>query len=106
MAKEIKFTDDELKSVSDLQVKYSQVTNKFGQLAIAKLQHQSLIEWQDKVAKVMKDEDEVLLWPLRFDSRSTNPWDHDDFGGDDNLANPNNPLTGPDAIDNDDDNDS
>ena len=35
--KEIKFTEDELKSVGDLQVKYNTVTNKFGQLAIAKL---------------------------------------------------------------------
>jgi len=37
MAKEIKFTEDELKSLADLQVKYNSVTNKFGQLAIAKL---------------------------------------------------------------------
>ena len=35
--KEIKFTEDELKSVGDLQVKYNTVTNKFGQVAIAKL---------------------------------------------------------------------
>ncbi len=54
----------------------------------------------------MKDEDEVLLWPRRYNSRSTNPWDHDDFGGDDGIANPNDPNTGPDAIDNDDDNDT
>ena len=54
----------------------------------------------------MQDEDEVLLWPLRFDSESTNPWDHDDFGGGVGIANPNDPSTGPDAIDNDDDNDS
>ena len=54
----------------------------------------------------MHDEDEVLLWPLRFDQESTNPWDHDDFGGGVGIANPNDPSTGPDAIDNDDDNDS
>ena len=54
----------------------------------------------------MEDEDEVLLWPLRFDAESTNPWDHDDFGGGVGIANPNDPSTGPDAIDNDDDNDS
>ena len=54
----------------------------------------------------MADEDEVLLWPLRFDAESTNPWDHDDFGGGLGIANPSDPSTGPDAIDNDDDNDS
>ena len=54
----------------------------------------------------MEDEDEVLLWPLRFSSESTNPWDHDDFGGGVAIANPMDPSTGPDAIDNDDDNDT
>ena len=54
----------------------------------------------------MKDIDEVLLWPLRFDSPSTNPWDHDDYGGGEGIANPLDPSTGPDVIDNDDDNDS
>ena len=37
MAKEIKFTEDELKTLGDLQVSYSTITNKFGQLTIAKL---------------------------------------------------------------------
>ena len=37
---------------------------------------------------------------------STNPWDHDDFGDGEALANPLDPSTGPDAIDNDDDNDT
>ena len=54
----------------------------------------------------MQDIDEVLLWPLRFDTESTNPWDHDDFGGGLGIANPLDPSTGPDVIDNDDDNDS
>ncbi len=54
----------------------------------------------------MKDEDEVLLWPLRFDSQSTNPWDHDDFGTGEGLADPNDLSTGPDVIDKDDDGDT
>ena len=54
----------------------------------------------------MHDEDEVLLWPTRFDRNSTNPWDHDDFGDGEALANPSDAGTGPDAIDNDDDNDT
>ena len=55
----------------------------------------------------MHDEDEVLLCGLCvLDQESTNPWDHDDFGGGVGIANPNDPSTGPDGIDNDDDNDS
>ena len=54
----------------------------------------------------MEDEDEVLLWPSRFDRNSTNPWDHDDFGNGEALANPSDLSTGPDGIDQDDDWDS
>ena len=54
----------------------------------------------------MHDIDEVLLWPTRFNRNSTNPWDHDDFGDGEALANPNDASTGPDAIDADDDNDT
>ena len=34
---EVKFTEKELESLNDLQVKYNTITNQFGQLAIAKL---------------------------------------------------------------------
>ena len=54
----------------------------------------------------VEDKDEILVWPIRFDRNSTNPWDHDDFGDGEALANPLDPSTGPDAIDNDDDNDT
>ena len=54
----------------------------------------------------MKDEDEVLLWPTRFGRNSTNLWDHDDFGDGEAMANLNDPFTGPDSIDTDDDNDT
>ena len=68
MPKEIKFTEDELKSVSDLQVKYNIVTNKFGQLAIAKLnvekQQEAIEEEEFKVHEelesVRAEEQEVL----------------------------------------------
>tara|TARA_R100000008_G_scaffold50013_1_gene29854 strand:- start:9 stop:308 length:300 start_codon:yes stop_codon:yes gene_type:complete len=68
MAKEVKFTEDELKSISDLQVKYNQVTNKFGQLAIAKLnlekQTEALEEEEFKVHQelesVRAEEQETL----------------------------------------------
>ena len=66
--KEIKFTEDELKSVGDLQVKYNTVTNKFGQLAIAKLnfekQQESIEEEEFKITEelesVRAEEQEVL----------------------------------------------
>ncbi len=68
MPKEIKFTEDELKSVGDLQVKYNTVTNKFGQIAIAKLnlekQQESIEEEEFKVHEelesVRAEEQEVL----------------------------------------------
>ena len=68
MPKEIKFTEDELKSVGDLQVKYNTVTNKFGQLAIAKLnvekQQEAIEEEEFKVHEeleaVRTEEQEVL----------------------------------------------
>jgi len=54
----------------------------------------------------MHDKDEVILWPTRFSRNSTNPWDHDDFGDGEALADPSGNSTGPDAVDNDDDNDT
>jgi plastocyanin len=54
----------------------------------------------------MLDEDEVMLWPTRFGSESTNPWDHDDFGDGSGISNPADPNTGPDARDQDDDADN
>ena len=68
MPKEIKITEDELKSVGDLQVKYNTVTNKFGQIAIAKLnlekQQESVEEEEFKVHEelesVRTEEQEVL----------------------------------------------
>ena len=68
MAKEIKFTEDELKSLGDLQGKYNTVTNKFGQLAIAKVniekQQEAMEEEEFKVHEeleaVRTEEQEVL----------------------------------------------
>ena len=68
MPKEIKFTEDELKSVGDLQVKYNTITNKFGQLAIAKLnieKQQEALEDEEhnlhqELESVRTEEQEVL----------------------------------------------
>ena len=68
MPKEIKFTEDELKSIGDLQVKYNTVTNKFGQLSIAKLniekQQEALEEEEFKVHDALestRNEEQELL---------------------------------------------
>ena len=68
MAKEIKFTEDELKSLGDLQGKYNTVTNKFGQLAIAKLnfekQQESIEEEEFKITEELESvraEEQTLL---------------------------------------------
>ena len=54
----------------------------------------------------MHDIDEVMLWPERFNRNSTNPWDHDDYGNGEALANPNDLTTDLDVNDTDDDNDT
>ena len=36
MSEEIKFTEEELKSLSDLQQAYQRITNSYGQIALAK----------------------------------------------------------------------
>jgi hypothetical protein len=68
MAKEIKFTEDELKSLGDLQGKYTTVTNKFGQVAIAKLnfekQQESIEEEEFKITEELESvraEEQTLL---------------------------------------------
>jgi len=68
MAKEIKFTEDELKSLGDLQGKYNVVTNKFGQVAIAKLnfekQQESIEDEEFKITEELESvraEEQTLL---------------------------------------------
>ena len=68
MAKEVKFTEKELQSLADLQTKYSQVTNRFGQLTIAKInlekQQEALEEEEfklnEELESVRKEEQETL----------------------------------------------
>ena len=56
MAKEIKFTDDELKTLGDLQVSYNTITNKFGQLTIAKLNIDRQLELLDDEEAKLNEE--------------------------------------------------
>ena len=74
---EIKFTDDEMKKIQDLSDKSGNITNRFGQLAIAKInlekQSEQVEEQEFKLHEefdaLKKEENEVLqaitdkYWP-------------------------------------------
>ena len=36
MAEDIKFTDDELKEISDIRTAYAEITNRFGQITLTR----------------------------------------------------------------------
>ena len=65
---EIKFTEKELQTLNDLQVKYNTITNQFGQLAIAKLNLEKQTEvvneqefkLQEELSQAREDEQEIL----------------------------------------------
>ena len=65
---EIKFTEEELQSLNDLQVKYNTITNQFGQLAIAKLNLEKQTEvvndqefkLQEELEQAREQEQEIL----------------------------------------------
>ena len=65
---EVKFTEKELESLNDLQVKYNTITNQFGQLAIAKLNLEKQTEvvndqefkLQEDLEQAREQEQEIL----------------------------------------------
>ena len=65
---EVKFTEKELQSLNDLQVKYNTITNQFGQLAIAKLNLEKQTEvvndqefkLQEDLEQAREQEQEIL----------------------------------------------
>ena len=65
---EVKFTEKELQSLNDLQVKYNTITNQFGQLAIAKLNLEKQTEvvndqefkLQEELEQAREQEQEIL----------------------------------------------
>tara|TARA_Y100000593_G_scaffold88565_1_gene171110 strand:- start:76 stop:363 length:288 start_codon:yes stop_codon:yes gene_type:complete len=62
MAKEIKFTDDELKSLKNLQTRYLDIQQKFGQLAIGRINLNNRINEMDKLELENKKEfDEIVV---------------------------------------------
>ena len=54
--KEIKFTEGELKTLGDLQTSYNTITNKFGQLTIAKLNIDRQLELLDDEEAKLNEE--------------------------------------------------
>ena len=65
---EIKFTEKELQTLNDLQVRYNTITNQFGQLAIAKLNLEKQTEvvndqefkLQEELDQAREQEQEIL----------------------------------------------
>ena len=65
---EIKFTEKELQTLTDLQVRYNTITNQFGQLAIAKLNLEKQTEvvndqefkLQEELEQAREQEQEIL----------------------------------------------
>ena len=65
---EIKFTEKELQTLTDLQVRYNTITNQFGQLAIAKLNLEKQTEvvndqefkLQEELDQAREQEQEIL----------------------------------------------
>ena len=48
MAEDIKFTDEELKSISEIRTAYAEITNRFGQITLTKYN----IQKQDEQAEI------------------------------------------------------
>ena len=62
MADEIKFTDDELKSLKNLQTRYLGIQQKFGQLTIGRINLNKRIDELDTLEIESKKEfDEIVL---------------------------------------------
>ena len=65
---EVKFTEKELQTLTDLQVRYNTITNQFGQLAIAKLNLEKQTEvvndqefkLQEELDQAREQEQEIL----------------------------------------------
>ena len=65
---EVKFSEEELKQVADIQVSYAETTNKFGQLSLAKLrlnqQEKSLDDEHESLSKTfakIQQEEQTFL---------------------------------------------
>ena len=57
---EVKFTDDELKSIQEISQKSNEITNRFGQLAIAKINLEKQSEAVEEEEFKLLEESEAL----------------------------------------------
>ena len=60
MADEMKFTDDELKSLQELQEKYQTKQAEFGQLAVQRMLHNQRSEALEQTTEKLEKEYEVI----------------------------------------------
>ena len=57
MPEEVKFTEEELKQVQNIQTSYADVTNKFGQLKLAQVRlDKQEVDLEDALQKIQSDE--------------------------------------------------
>ena len=57
MPEEVKFTDEELKQVQNIQTSYADVTNKFGQLKLAQVRlDKQEVDLENALQKIQSDE--------------------------------------------------
>ena len=61
MAKDIKFSDDELKSISEIRTAYAEITNRFGQIQLTKYNLQKQEEQAEMDFESVKVKEQEVL---------------------------------------------
>ena len=61
MAEDIKFTDDELKSISEIRTAYAEITNRFGQIQLTKYNIQKQEEQAEIDFETVKVKEKEVL---------------------------------------------
>ncbi len=59
MAEDIKFTDDELKEISDIRTAYAEITNRFGQITLTR-HNLDAQEEKERLEREQRDQDGLL----------------------------------------------
>ena len=61
MAEDIKFSDDELKSISEIRTSYAEITNRFGQIELTKYNLQKQTEQAEIDFESIKIKEQEIL---------------------------------------------
>ena len=61
MAEDIKFTDEELKSIENIRVQYAEITNRYGQIALTKYNLNKQEEQTEKDFEAIRAEEQRVL---------------------------------------------